>query len=82
MSDIRSPQLEYLPYGGAVSTVFVFQGVGVQKAANSVYLQKTMADAYFSTTRAPNSTYNFKTNYERMQYIIGRQGTVPRASGY
>jgi hypothetical protein len=83
MSDIKSPQLEYLPYGGVVSTVFVFQGVGVQNAANSVYLQKSTADAFYAATnpKAPN-TYKFKTYYERMQYIIGRQGTQRGASGY
>jgi hypothetical protein len=83
MSDNNSPQLEYLPCGGVVSTHFVFQTVSFQNAANSVYVQKSTADAlYLSSNPIAPKTYTFKTYYERMQYIIGRQGTAKGASGY
>ena len=83
MSDNKSPQLEYLPYGGVISTPFVFQNVCIQNAANSVYVQKSTADAlYLSSNPIAPKTYQFKTYYERMQYIIGRQGTAKGASGY
>lgn len=78
-----SPKLEYLPHGGVISTPFVFQTVSFQNAANSVYYQKSTADAYYiaSNPIAPKA-YTFKTYHERMQYIIGRQGTAKGASGY
>lgn len=83
MSDIKSPQLEYLPCGGIISTAFVFQTVGIQNAANMVYVQKSTADAIYLASNSKNPPkYNFKTYYERMQYIIGRQGTAKGASGY
>jgi len=83
MSYNKSPQLEYLPYGGVISTPFIFQNVCIQNAANSVYLQKSTADAlYLSSNPIAPKTYIFRTYYERMQYIIGRQGTAKGASGY
>jgi hypothetical protein len=82
MSD-ASPQTIPLSFGGTISTSFVFQGVGIQNAANSVYLQKTAADAqYAASNPAAPKKYIFRTDYERMQYIIGKQGTCPGASGY
>jgi len=83
MADNNSPQLEYLPCGGVISTAFVFQTVSFQNAANSVYVQKSTADAlYLSSNPIAPKTYTFKTYYERMQYIIGRQATAKGASGY
>ena len=51
----------------AVSTLFVFSTPEVQKAANNVYEFKQRFDA-------TGKTYQFKSDYERMQYIIGRLG--------
>lgn len=78
-----SPKIEYLPCGGVVSTLFVYQGVNVQNAANSVYIQKSTVDGNYALTNplAPKK-YIFRTDYERMQYIIGQRGTIPGASGY
>ena len=79
----HSPQIEYLPTGGVISTSFVFQTVDIQRAANSVYVQKSTADGlYAASNSATPKKYTFKTYYERMQYIIGRQGSAPSASGY
>jgi hypothetical protein len=83
MSLEATPKIQSLPFGGFISTVFTFQSVQVQNAANSVYVQKSTVDGQYATANpsAPKK-YTFKTDYERMQYIIGQQGTVPRASGF
>jgi hypothetical protein len=83
MSQDATPKLSQLPYGGFISTTFVFESVQVQAAANSVYVQKSTVDGQYAQANplAPKK-YNFKTDYERMQYIIGQRGTVPGASGY
>jgi len=73
MSD-HSPKILSLPTGGFISTAFVFETVAFQNAANGVYLQKSTADAFYSASNPVRpKTYVFKTDYERMQYIIGRQ---------
>ena len=79
----RSPQIEYLRDGTAISTVFVFETVAYQNAANSVYVQKSTADGLYAASNPQTpKKYTFKTDYERMQYIIGRQGTAKGASGF
>lgn len=50
-----------------LSTIFVFSSPEVQKAANNVYEFK-------KSQETAGKTYQFKSDYERMQYIIGRQG--------
>ena len=84
MSLDATPKTYPLPDGkGFISTVFTFQTVQIQAAANSVYVAKSTADGLYASSNATApKKYNFKTDYERMQYIIGRQGTVPGASGY
>ncbi len=80
MSD-ANPKLEFLPSGGVVSTAFVFQTSDFQNAANSVYVHKSTVDASYAASNS-NKKYTFKSDRERMQYIIGRQATQPRCSGY
>ncbi len=83
MSLEATPKKQSLPFGGFISTAFTFQSVQVQGAANSVYVQKSTADAvYLAQNPTAPKKYNFKTDYERMQYIIGQRGTIPGASGY
>ncbi len=83
MSLDHTPKIETLPCGGFISTVFTYQTAQVQNAANSVYVAKSTIDGQYAAQNptAPKK-YIFKTDYERMQYIIGRQGSVPGASGY
>jgi hypothetical protein len=83
MSLEKTPQIQALPCGGFISTVFTFQSVQVQNAANSVYVQKSTVDGQYAAANptAPKK-YTFKSDYERMQYILGCRGTVPGASGY
>ena len=79
----HSPQIQYLPCGGIISTPFVFQTVDVQNAANSVYVQKSTSDGlYVASNPVAPRTYNFKTYYERMQYITGRQALGRAAPAY
>jgi hypothetical protein len=83
MSQDATPKTYPLPYGGFISTTFVFQSPQVQGAANSVYAAKSTADGLYASSNAlAPKKYNFKTDYERMQYIIGQRGTIPGASGY
>ena len=62
-----------------VSTIFVFDRVALQNAANGVYLNKK-GDLTSSVagTLLPGVNHNvnlvFKTDYERMQYLIGLYG--------
>lgn len=74
----KSPQVIALPSGGFISTVFTHQSTEVQAAANSVYVHKSTMDGLAAAARplAP-SKYIFRTDYERMQYIIGRRGACP-----
>jgi|LakMenEpi03Aug12_release.lakeMendotaPanAssembly.Ray.scaffolds.fasta_scaffold715126_3 hypothetical protein len=59
----------------ATSTIFVFATPQVQTAANNVYEYVT-AYNNATTNSSKNVKYQFKTDFERMQYIIGRQGRV------
>ena len=76
-----NPKVQFLPSGGVVSTAFVFQTADYQNAANSVYVYKSTLDASYAGSNV-NKKYNFKSDRERMQYLIGRQATSPRCSGY
>lgn len=79
----NTPEWYALPTGGYVSTVFTYQSADIQRAANSVYVQKSTFDAQaIASNAATPKKYTFKTDYERMQYLIGQFGSVPRASGY
>lgn len=63
-----SGTLQSCPY--AVSTIFVFQSPDFQNAANTVYEYKQSVDA-FNAARGNNAKYTFKSDYERMQYLLG-----------
>lgn len=51
------------------STIFVFSSPAVQNAANSVYESK-------KARAALGRPIKFKSDSERMQYVIGRQGRL------
>ena len=63
----------------ATSTVFVFDRLALQNAANNVYVGKK-GDLTSSVvgTLAPGVNHDvrlvFKTDYERMQYLMGLYG--------
>ena len=60
----------------AVSTIFVFQSPTFQNAANTVYEYKQAVDTLNNAT-ATGKTYKFKTDYERMQALIGGYARNP-----
>jgi len=77
MSLEASPKISVLP------TVFVHGTVANQAAANSAYVSKSTIDADYSKTYGANSgrVYTFKSDRERMQYLLGRIGSVPKCTG-
>ncbi len=83
MSLEASPTTSVLPTGGYVSTVFVYGTVANQAAANSVYVSKSTIDADYRKIYGSNSgrVHTFKSDRERMQYLIGRIGSVPKCTG-
>jgi hypothetical protein len=75
MSLEATPKVINLPCGGVVSTAFTFQTVQYQNAANAVYVQKSTLDAQYNTSNGVTPRkYQFKSDAERMQYVIGRLG--------
>jgi hypothetical protein len=82
MSLESSPQISVLPTGGYVSTLFVYGTVANQAAANSMYVAKSTIDAQYRADPNKNGrVYAFKSDRERMQYLLGRIATVPRCTG-
>jgi hypothetical protein len=79
----RSPRIVTLPDGQVISTSFVYQSVAIQNAANRVYIRKSTIDAQNAVDNpiAPKQ-YTFRSDYERMQFIIGKRGVARGASGY
>lgn len=63
-----------------VSTIFVFDNPGVQNAANAVYEQKKAYDTAKNAAVTGN-TYKFKSDFERMQYLLGQRNRQPGGSG-
>lgn len=56
-----------------VSTIFVYDSPQAQNAANSVYEYKKAIDSLPANV-ASGKKYQFKTDFERMQYILGLYG--------
>lgn len=56
----------------------IFNSVGYQTAANSVYAEKSSrVDASITgTLTSPNGNPMFKSNYERIQFLLGRINQV------
>ena len=59
-----------------VSKNFVFDSTAFQNSANNVYVQKSTFDANHANV-AKKSVYNFKSDYERMQYKLGLSAQNP-----
>lgn len=73
MSQDATPKIQVLPTGGYVSTLFVFQSVGYQAAANSAYVAKSTADsAYINDPNKTNWRVPFKSYDEKMKYLLGK----------
>lgn len=76
MSQGQTPQISVLPHGGFISTLFTYQSVDIQNSANSVYVQKSTIDGQ-NAAAGSSKVYTFKTDRERMQYLIGQRANVP-----
>jgi hypothetical protein len=68
-----------------VSTIFVFDRVEVQNAANGIYLgKKGDLTSSVAGTLLPGVNHNvklvFKTDYERMQYLMGLYGQTSKGA--
>jgi hypothetical protein len=59
-----------------VSTPFVFESVAYQNAANNVYEYVTAYNTANNAT-VTGSNYKFKSDYERMQYLLGQKNRSP-----
>jgi hypothetical protein len=62
----------------------IFKSVAFQNAANTVYQAKNdtlIASQNGTLGIRANGNPIFKSNYERMQYLFGRQNQLPCASG-
>ena len=58
-----------------VSTIFTFESPAFQNAANMVYENVSTVTARNNNNASGNTNYiKFKTDYERMQYLIGLYG--------
>jgi len=58
-----------------VSTIFTFESPAFQNAANMVYVSVSTINATNNNNAAGNTNYiKFKSDYERMQYLIGLYG--------
>ena len=53
------------------STIFVFETQAVQTAANNVYVYVSTQNA---ATGPSGKKIQFKSDFERMQYLLGRYG--------
>lgn len=56
-----------------VSTIFVFDSPQVQEAANNIYEYKKAYDAA-QAAAGKQTRYQFKSDFERMQYLLGLFG--------
>lgn len=56
-----------------VSENFIFETPSFQNACNTVYERKKAFDIATNATVTGN-TFKFKTDFERMQYLIGLYG--------
>ena len=55
-----------------VSTTFIFESPQYQNACNMIYVNRSTTDAYVQANTQGNTNYiKFKTDLERMQYLLG-----------
>jgi hypothetical protein len=74
---MSSGQTNFPPPAYPVTGEFIFENKQVQTAANAVYEAKA---AYDAANAAKGKKYQFKTDRERMQYLIGQQGRVAHST--
>lgn len=61
----------------AVSTIFVFDSPGYQQTCNTVYTNVSTVVGQTKNNASGNTNYiRFKSDLERMQYLLGSFGTA------
>jgi hypothetical protein len=77
MSGTIYPQLQTCPcQNNCPSTIFIFESVQWQTAANTVY-EHVQAYNTAKNATVTGKTYKFKSDYERMQALLGKFGRDP-----
>jgi hypothetical protein len=62
-----------------VSTIFTFESPEYQRACNSIYVNISTVNGVTNNNANGNGNYiKFKTDLERMQYLIGQYGYAPK----
>jgi len=62
----------------AVSTIFVFESPGYQQACNMIYANVSTMDSQTTNSQGNTNYIRFKSDLERMQYMLGLYGVGPR----
>lgn len=61
-----------------VSTPFVFVSPQYQTACNNIYVNRSTTDSFVQRANQNNTNYiKFKTDLERMQYLMGQFNQRP-----
>jgi hypothetical protein len=62
-----------------VSTIFTFESPEYQRACNSIYVNISTVNGATNNNANGNGNYiKFKTDLERMQYLMGQYGYAPK----
>jgi hypothetical protein len=60
------------------STIFLYDSPEYQRACNNIYVNRSTTDAYVQQKTSGNTNYiKFKTDLERMQYLLGQFNQQP-----
>lgn len=62
-----------------VSTIFTFESPEYQRACNTIYVNISTVNGATNNNANGNGNYiKFKTDLERMQYLMGQYGFAPK----
>ena len=56
---------------------FVFESPQYQTACNNIYVNRSTTDSYVQSTKGNTNYIKFKTDLERMQYLLGSYNQRP-----
>jgi hypothetical protein len=61
-----------------VSTIFTFESPEFQRACNTVYVNVSTVSGGTPNPTGNTNYIKFKSDYERMQFILGQYGYAPK----
>lgn len=61
-----------------VSTIFTFESPEFQRACNMVYVNVSTVTGSVANPTGNTNYIKFKSDYERMQYLLGQYGYAPK----